>query len=70
MEYKFNLNLKEVLPTQGTININGQDNDDDIVIKKIEFIDSDINVFFYSKEKLADFSNIAEMIESQVHNPV
>lgn len=38
MEYKFNLNLKEVLPTQGTININGQDNDDDIVIKKIEFI--------------------------------
>ncbi|MGC3370916.1 hypothetical protein ACPTHC_13950 [Enterococcus faecium] len=48
MEYKFNLNLKEVLPTQGTININGQDNDDDIVIKKIEFIDSDINVFFYS----------------------
>lgn len=33
MEYKFNLNLKEVLPTQGTINING-DNDDDIVIKK------------------------------------
>ncbi|MEJ4735832.1 hypothetical protein SJ982_11810 [Enterococcus faecium] len=46
MEYKFNLNLKEVLPTQGTININGQDNDDDIVIKKIEFIDSDINVFF------------------------
>lgn len=50
MEYKFNLNLKEVLPTQGTININGQDNDDDIVIKKIEFIDSDINVFFILKK--------------------
>ncbi|EZP95522.1 hypothetical protein AS222_08075 [Enterococcus faecium] len=55
MEYKFNLNLKEVLPTQGTININGQDNDDDIVIKKIEFIDSDINVFFILKKIIWDF---------------
>lgn len=36
MEYKFNLNLKEVLPTQGTININGQDNDDDIVISFVK----------------------------------
>ncbi|HGW6178751.1 TPA: hypothetical protein ACNHV9_002719 [Enterococcus faecalis] len=45
MEYKFNLSLKEVFPCQGTININGQDTDNDIVIKKLEFIDSDINIF-------------------------